>query len=124
MRHLLRFSLVGIVNTAIGLICIWSTMYFLALNEVAANLCGYVVALGVSFALNRTWTFGHSGPVAASLPRWLGLAALAYVANLAIVVTAHRLFGIDAYLAQPLGICGYTLTMFLGAKFLVFRDPA
>jgi putative flippase GtrA len=78
----------------------------------------------VSFSLHRIWTFGDRSAVSRSFPRWLALAAVAYPANLAIVIAAHRIGGIDAYLAQPLGIAVYTAIMFLGGRYLVFRQPS
>lgn len=122
MLQFLRFSAVGAINTAVGLLCIWGAMYFAGLGAVAANLVGYAIGLVVSFALNRAWTFADRGSVAASLPRWIALAAVAYLVNLAIVVAAHRLAGIDPYLAQPLGIVAYTLLMFAGSRAFVFRE--
>lgn len=124
MGQLLRFGAVGLLNTFVGLLCIWGAMYFLRLGAVAANLLGYAIGLGVSFALNRRWTFRHDGAVSTTLPRWIALAAVSYGANLAVVLAAHRGAGLDPYLAQPLGIAAYTGLMFLGSRYLVFRQPA
>jgi putative flippase GtrA len=121
MAQLLKFLLVGLANTGVGLLCIWGAMWFLQLNEVAANFFGYAIGLGFSFTLNRSWTFTHSEAVSHSFPRWLVAAMLAYVVNLAIVLLALRLAEFDPYLAQPLGIGAYTAIMFLAGRFYVFR---
>ena len=104
MAQLLKFLLVGLANTGVGLLCIWGAMGFLRLNEVAANFFGYAIGLVFSFTLNRSWTFTHSETASRSFPRWVVAAMLAYVVNLAIVLVALRLAEVDPYLAQPLGI--------------------
>jgi len=124
MDRLLRFLTVGLANTAIGLACIWSAMRFLGLGEGAANLCGYAIGVAVSFTLNRSWTFADTGAVSRSFPRWLLVTAIAYLVNLAVVLSAHRLAGVDPYLAQILGIPPYTAIGFLGGRHFVFRAAA
>jgi putative flippase GtrA len=124
MGQLYRFLLVGLANTVVGLLCIWGAMRFFAFSDAAANLFGYACGLVQSFVLNRTWTFAHRGAVMRSFPRWLAVAVVAYLANLGIVLAAHRLGGVNPYLAQPLGIGAYTTIMFLGSRHFVFSKPA
>jgi len=122
--QIVRFLSVGLVNTGIGLSCIWAAMYFLGLNEIVSNLIGYAVGLLVSFTLNRTWTFAHAGPWAGSLSRWLLLFVVAYSGNLATVTALYRLAGMNAYLAQAFGIMVYTAISFVGSRYYVFPSPA
>jgi putative flippase GtrA len=58
----LRFVVGGVINTVVGLGIIYGCKYFLEMNNVLANIAGYVVGLTVSFALNSTWTFEYRGP--------------------------------------------------------------
>ncbi len=120
IAQLIRFLLVGLVNTGFGLAIIWSAMRFLGAGPGLANLIGYALGLILSFALNRAYTFAHEGEVSRSFPRWLAVAGVAYLANLAVVLFAHHVLGVDAYLAQPLGIPAYTLISFLGGRHFVF----
>ena len=123
MVQLLRFLLVGLANTAVGLLCIWGAMRFLALNEAAANFIGYAFGLVFGFTLNRSWTFSHSEAFSRSFPRWLVVALLAYPTNLAIVLVAHRLGGMDPYFAQPLGIGAIPLSCSWGGGVMFFVTP-
>jgi putative flippase GtrA len=95
-------------------------MWLLGLNEAAANFLGYSLGLAFSYTANRAWTFADNQAVSRSLPRWLAAAMVAYLVNLAVVVGATRLAGIDPYLAQLLGIAPYTATMFLAGRCYVF----
>jgi putative flippase GtrA len=112
-----RFLSVGAVNALVGLLVIW----FLHLGDIAANATGYAVGLTISFALNSRWTFVYRGTQWLAFMRFLLMALAAYGVNLLVVMAAIRLAGVNAYLAQALGIPAYTLTMYFGSKYLVFR---
>ena len=120
--ELLKFLLVGVVNTFVGLSVIYLAKWLLSLNDVAANALGYAVGLVVSFQLNGRWTFSHKGPHALALPRFLLGSGIAYGANLLTVMVLIRHFEVNSYLAQALGVPPYTLTSFLLTKFLVFNQ--
>ena len=116
-----KFLGVGIANTLVGLATIYAAKWFLGAGDVAANASGYAVGLIVSFTLNSRWTFSYQGPRQAAALRFLGVAAIAYCMNLLTVMTAIESFGINAYVAQALGVPPYTITSFLLSKYFVFH---
>ncbi len=118
----LRFLCVGVVNTCVGLAVIYGCMYWLQLNNVAANACGYAVGLCVSFTLNRRWTFRHRGAALPAALKFLAVAAVAYAMNLLTVMLVIHGFGLNHYLAQALGVPPYTLTAYWLSRTLVFRS--
>jgi len=117
---LIRYLLVGVVNTLVGLGTIYFAMYFLQLEIVQANVLGYSVGILVSFTLNKTWTFNSSDHVVSSFLRYLLVLAVAYAANLATVLYTNSFFGLNPYIAQALGIIPYTAIGFLGSRYFVF----
>ena len=123
-HSLIRYLLVGVVNTLIGLTSIYAGLYLLGLGDVAANAAGYAVALLFGFALNRGWTFQtRDRPVRRMLRYGLVLAAV-YAVNLVTVLYARDVWAIGSYAAQAAGIVPYTLTGYLGSRFLVFAGGA
>lgn len=120
VRQSLRFAAVGLVNTAIGLAAIYAVMFFFQTGPAIANAVGYVIGLAVSFILNRTWTFGSNRLVVQVLPKYLLVAAIAYLLNLGAVLAAISYFSVNPYLAQLLGIGIYTVCMFFGCRWFVF----
>ena len=120
MDRLLRFLTVGVANTAIGRSSIFVAMRFLDMGEAAANALG----VNFSFFVNRAWTFDDCASVKESLPRWLALAGCSYLSNLAVVLAAYRLLGVDPYLSQRFGVPVYTGIGFLGARHYAFRERA
>jgi putative flippase GtrA len=117
-----RFGAVGLVNTAIGLLSIYSFIFFFNTNPALANAIGYAIGLVVSFALNRLWTFSNTQSILKVLPRYLAVAGISYALNLCIVLIGMRYFGAGPYLIQLFGIAIYTPTMFIGCRLYVFND--
>jgi putative flippase GtrA len=124
VRQALRFGAVGLLNTAIGLLAIYALLFFFDTGPVVANAIGYAAGLSVSFYLNRRWTFADRSPARQALPRYLLLAACAYLLNLSVAVLGTHRFGVGPYLVQLLGIGFYTLAMFLGSRWYAFRTPS
>lgn len=121
-RSLLRFLLVGVVNTVAGLTLILAAKALLGWGDLASNVFGYACGLVLSFVLNRNWSFGHRGAVRPALLRFLAVFLAAYLANLATVFGLRDLAGIDAYLAQTAGVLPYTALFYLGSRLIVFRN--
>lgn len=116
-----KFVVVGFANTLIGLLAIYLCKWLLGFGDVLANVTGYGIGLAFSFALNRAWTFRHSGPWLKSLYRFLVVFVLAYVLNLTTVLVAIRYYGANPYVAQALGIVPYTTFFYFGSRYFAFR---
>ena len=117
-----KFLGVGVANTLVALLVIYAAKWLLNFGDVAANAIGYGVGIFASFTLNRRWTFAHRGPQLPALAKFVLVALVAYGMNLITVMAAIHHAGLNAYLAQALGIPPYTLTSFLTSKYLVFRS--
>jgi putative flippase GtrA len=118
---LIKFLLVGVVNTLGGLSTICLLKWLLEANDAAANAGGYFIGLMISFTLNRQWTFGHSGAVMPAAARFVAVFAVAYLANLGTVLTLIQQFGVNGYLAQAIGVLPYTTLFYLGSRYVAFR---
>lgn len=115
----LRFLLVGIVNTLVGLASIFAAKGIFGMGDVAANALGYGVGLLTSFSLNRSWTFRHNGPVFRAIVSFLIAQSVAYSLNLTCVLGMIE-YGIDSYLAQALGMPPYMVVSYLGTRYFAF----
>jgi putative flippase GtrA len=122
-RSALRFGIVGIANTAFGLLVIYAAKGLAGLGDVPANLFGYTAGVLLSFALNSQWSFGYRGRLGPAFLRFLAVLLVAYLANLTVVLGAIDGFGLNTYLAQALGIIPYTVLFYLGSRLFAFRQP-
>lgn len=122
-RRLARFVLVGLSNTALGLLVIFGCKAWLGLGDAAANFTGYALLIVVSFVLNREWTFQDAGDPVASLQRFVLVLAAAYLANLGTTLAAIDLLHVDDYLAHVLGVGPYAAVGYVGSRWFVFTAP-
>jgi putative flippase GtrA len=118
----IRFALVGVANTVLGLLVIYAAKWVGGLGDFPANLLGYIVGLTVSYFLNARWTFAFRGRHGVAAPRFMLVILVAYLANIA---TVYALLGlaINGYIAQAAGIIPYTVVGYLGAALFAFRGP-
>jgi hypothetical protein len=77
-----------------------------------------------TFFLNRSWTFGHGGPMRRSLWRYAAVYAFGYVENLAALYVLVDLAGLPHPIVQAVLIFAVAVTIFLLQRFWVFPDSA
>lgn len=116
-----RFFSVGALNTLVGLLVIYAAKWFFQFGDFTANATGYGIGILLSFVLNSRWTFSYRGAQVPAFARFLAVTAVAYGINLLTVMMAIRLLDIDGYVAQALGILPYTVTAYLGSRYIAFR---
>lgn len=116
---LIRFGMVGVLNTVTGLAVIYAAKAFVGAGDVEANLTGYGAGMLLSFAFNKRWTFAHLGGTLPAFFRFVAVVLIAYLLNLLTVIAALGL-GVDGYLAQALGVIPYTVFAYLGCKHIAF----
>ena len=116
-----RYFSVGVLNTFAGLLIIYATKWFFQFGDLAANATGYGIGLLLSFVLNSRWTFAYRGAQGPAFARFLAVTVVAYGMNLLTVVIAIWLLDIYSYVAQALGILPYTVTSYLGSRYIAFR---
>jgi putative flippase GtrA len=118
-RMAMRFLLVGVANTAVGLLVVVSCAQWFGWPPFAANGAGYAAGLGFGFILNRGWTFGDRRQVTITAPRYLMSFALSYAANAAVLAAGLDL-ALSAPVAQMLALSTYSVVFFLLSRYFVF----
>ena len=131
MRHLfdqaLRFGIVGMINSLVGLAGIWTAMLW-GVSPMYANAIGFGIGLAVSFVLNGRWTFraDNSGSRALTsnkaLPRFLVAFAVAWPLNAAAVWIVISSAMVSPYIAQLAGIIVYSVIFFVLCRTWVFAE--
>jgi putative flippase GtrA len=118
---LLRFLMVGLANTALGLSVIYFAKLVLRLDDVVANAMGYALGLLASYALNSAWTFDYRGRNVTAIGKFLAAFLISYGVNL-LTVWCLIQASVNSYVAQAAGIPPYTLCFYLLCRLIVFRD--
>lgn len=142
LLQLVKYGLVGVVNTLLTSLTIWLILKFvygagegekLSSGSMAiANTAGYVVGVINSFLLNRNWTFkSKTGWLTGFLKFMLGF-AVCFLIQLAVVLILNEVniipsfhlytyFISSAYICQFIGIIVYTASNFLFNKYYTFK---
>lgn len=123
VRSAIRFGMVGVANTLVGLAVIAALLH-LGAGDYLANAVSYAVGLCLSFILNRAWTFGVRGPVGLSeVRRFVTVFALSYAANLAVLTVMRSLGFAESLIGQGMAMVVYSGCFFLLSREFVFRAP-
>lgn len=118
--YILRYAGSGALNTLVGFAVILLLMW-LNIAPLIANICGYVVGLTLGFFVSKKYVFRSEGHFSVELVRYIAVFLTCFLLNLGILKISLDVLLINAYLAQLFAAAGYTMTMYLLTRRLVFR---
>ncbi len=121
VRVFARFAIVGIASNALLYVLYLVLANGAGLPPVVAATAGWVVSVANSFLLNRSWTFGHTGPRGPTFLRYGLLYASAYVLNVVLLVLLVDGAGLPHELVQGVLIVLIGMSLFMGQRYWVFR---
>lgn len=122
MSQLIRFALVGVLNTVVGYSVIFACMYLLGMKPVPSNIAGYAFGLVVSYTLNRSFTFRSVAGKKREIVRFLTIFMIAYLTNIGVLVLLSDHAGVHKGWAQLIAGGVYTVLFFILSKYYVFVD--
>jgi len=115
-----KFAVVGFINTFVGYAVILSALWS-GCGDIVSNMIGYATGLFVSYALNSRWTFSTGRPARAAAGwRYLLVFAIAYAANLMVVIIAGAWGVTHSAWAHLAGLGVYSILFYLGSANFVF----
>jgi putative flippase GtrA len=119
--QLAKFAAVGASGYAINLAVYTALLRGADFHYAAAATCSFLVAVTNNYTWNRLWTFhAERGHVGWQGLRFLVVAAVAYLANLALL-TGFIALGLDKVLSQAIAVVLVTPLNFVGNKLWSFR---
>ena len=132
--QLLKYGVVGVLNTVVPFGVIYICKSLLGWNIYVCNVLGYIAGLVNSFMLNRNWTFASHGSYLPQIVKFgVGFAAC-YLLQLWVVwfITSsplgqhdYLIFGIvmSGYgIATVVGNVVFTLANFVYSKMVTFKN--
>lgn len=91
--ELVRFGLVGCLATAIHLVVFFAAHRGLAWHPTLATTIAFACAVGVSYGLNRSWTFRATGSHTRHFPRFVTIALCGAGLNATIMHVGVEVLG-------------------------------
>jgi len=116
-----RYLIVGLLNTFITLIIIYTLKLAFSFNDVHANIFGYSVGLIFSFTVNKNWTFDYNDSMQFIYLKFFLVFLIGYFANLLVVLFSINYLNINSYISHALGVPAYTVIGYFGNRFFVFK---
>lgn len=124
LKHISRFSVVGVINTLIDFIVFTTSCGLLGMNYTASQVLGYSFGVANSFILNKKWTFEDTNSHKKTLQEIVQFLVVNLV-SLAVTVLAINFLvksmGLNIYaakvvvtvIAQAINFIGYKLWIFV-----------
>ena len=121
MGRVVRFVVVGLVNTAFGYALFLGFYLLVGLSAPASNGLSYLIAILLAFFLYRRFVFQASHPQSGrEAIVYLVSAAVAFSLNLIVLIVLTSL-GMYAPVAQIGAMITYTACFYLLNRFVVFK---
>ncbi|OHD73867.1 MAG: hypothetical protein A2177_14350 [Spirochaetes bacterium RBG_13_68_11] len=125
LAEMVRYGLVGLVNTAVGLSVIYVAMQVLHWHYAVANVVGYCLGLAISFFLNKRFTFRSSRAITPREPLlFLLVCGASYAIQMGALVVCVEVLRVDGFSAQVLAMAVYAAVGYAGNKLITFRVRA
>ncbi|SMQ77444.1 Putative flippase GtrA (transmembrane translocase of bactoprenol-linked glucose) [Bacillus sp. OV166] len=124
-----RFIIVGIVNTVVGLSVMYLLLHLLGQSYWIATFVGNSIGAFVSFILNRNFTFKSKDSVSKSAIRFIVVILGCYFISYEIgrsfvewILNKNEFFSpfFKTDISVLIGTCLYTLLNYFGQKLFVF----
>jgi putative flippase GtrA len=129
----IRFILVGIVNTIVGLSCMYLFLHAAGLSYWVSTFLGNAIGACVSYILNRSFTFKSQNSVKKSAFRFIIVILCCYFISYDLgknvvsgVLKSNHLFNnqLKTDISILVGTCLYTILNYFGQKLFVFSNKA
>ena len=126
IKHFMLFLGVGAINTCVSLLIILILSEWFGVHYMIANFLGYIVGLGLGFALHSQVTFKESRKnsdktLLAFLRSFAFIFSVAYLCQLFLLYILVDVIRVNAALAQIVAVGMYTMINFIGNKFWTFK---
>lgn len=131
--QLIKYAIVGVMNTLITLGVIFVCKSILGVNPYLSNALGYVAGLLNSFLWNRTWVFRSHGRITRQAIHFFAAFCLCYLLQLLVVWALTKSsfgaleFNIVGFVLSGYGIATlignvvYTMCNFIYNRIFTFR---
>lgn len=125
------FLIIGLINTIVGMSSVFALYDFFENNYWISTFIGNCIGMLFSYLLNKKFTFKNKGRVPSSIIKFLFVVLLCYYASywiglqLSLILARINPF-FSQYKSEISILSGaglYTVSNYVGQKFLVFRKP-
>ena len=125
LKHITRFSLVGIANTLIDFLMFTLFHGFIGLNYIVSQILGYSFGIANSFVLNKKWTFARDNSnkkIGHELFQFIVVNLISLLVTLVTMNFLVQNLNINVYISKVIVTFIAQITNFLAYKLWIFND--
>ncbi len=122
IKQAIKYGLVGVSNTFITMVVIWSMLKLFGLPDIISNISGYIAGVLNSFIWNKQWTFKSTDSWMGSAIRFGIVFAICYLLQLGLLLYLNAHLSIDPYYNHLIAMAFYTVINFLMNKYFTFKE--
>lgn len=121
--QLIKYGLVGVVNTLITGVILFTLMNCFGVSYKTSNTVGYIAGFINSFIMNKLWTFkDNKVPTIKQLLRFSAVFVICYFLQRWLLIFFVEELVINKNISQLIGMIFYTLISFIFNKLFAFRN--
>jgi len=120
--QIVKFGIVGVLNTLLTAGTIWLLLRVLNCSDYLSNIGGYIIGLLNSFVWNRRWTFKSNTKVKDTVFKFIVTFVICYLIQLGNLYLLLHFTSVDSYVSQLLSIVVYTGFNFTLNKYYTFKS--
>lgn len=117
----IRFIMVGGVNTAIGY-GTFALLVGLGMHYFIANICSTVIAVAISYLLNKYFTFQQYKKSYSEIIRFVTVYVVSFLLGSAMLYCLVDWLSLSPYLAGGINLVFTTLISWFGHRYFSFRS--
>jgi putative flippase GtrA len=121
LSQLIKYGLVGVLNTLITLCVIFLLRNVFKYPYVIANGTGYILGFINSFILNKIWTFRSKRKLLREISGFIIVFAICYALQLGAASLMIKKMHVFEEIATIVAMILYTGLNFIGNKWIAFR---
>lgn len=119
----IKYGLVGVVNTLITGVILFTLMNCFGVSYKTSNTVGYIAGFINSFIMNKLWTFkANKSPTIKQLLRFSAVFVICYLLQRWLLIFLVEELLINKNVSQLIGMVFYTLISFVFNKLFAFRN--
>ncbi len=117
----IKFSIVGVINTLVSWIAFFTFFYLFKVDFRLSNVISYIFGVTNSFIFNKLWTFKSKEKRISEFFLFILVFFISFSIQYVATMFFKDTLKMHPTLAYISGNIIYTLTGFIGNKFITFR---
>lgn len=124
MIKLIKFCIVGGINTLITLLIFYLLNKLLGMHYLISSTIGYIFGMINSYYLNKIWTFHDKDTrIALQFIKFIVVNVTSLSINILVMYILVDELKIDSMISQIIATGFSTISNYIGSRLLVFRYP-